>query len=143
MSTLRNSIDVKSLVKLEKYAGEEEQFQTFKWQLCIAVRVMNPDIAARLEWVEKHLQADFTMSRLDPPDKILSNEAYSLLALLCTDQALDFVQSAEENNGFEAWKHLCRARLLRSSVALLNQILEPKCPSMDAKMNIKNWQQKV
>lgn len=140
---ITNQIDLKSLLKLEKYAGEKEKFMGFKWQLYIAVRVMNPDLLTHLEWVEKHLDEDYRMSRQDAVSKELSSEAYTLLALLCTDQALEYVKSVEENNGFEAWKQLCRGRMLRSSVALLNQLLEPKCTSTDPRVNIRNWQKEV
>ena len=83
------------------------------------------------------------MSRQDARSKELSSEAYTLLALICTDQALEYVKSAEGNNGFEAWKQLCRGRMLRSSVALLNQLLEPKCTSTDPRVNIRSWQEEV
>ena len=88
---ITNSIDLKSLLKLEKYAGEKEKFKYFKWQLYVAVRVLNDGLLARLEWVEKHLDEDYTMIRLSPEDQVLSQEAYTLLALLCTDQALEYV----------------------------------------------------
>ena len=104
---------------------------------------MNPDLLTRLEYVVKHLDEDYRMSRQDAVSQELSSEAYTLLALLCTDQALEYVKSAEENNGFEAWKQLCRGRMLRSSVALLNQLLEPKCTSTDPRVNIRNLQKEV
>lgn len=140
---ITNSIDLKSLLKLEKYAGEKEKFKDFKWQLYVAVRVLHDGLLTRLEWVEKHLEEDYAMSRLDPADQALSTEAYTLLALLCTDQALEYVKAAEENNGFEAWKQLCKGRMLRSSVALLDQLLDPKCSSTDPRVNIRNWQGEV
>ena len=99
---------------------------------------MNPDLLARLEWVEKHLDEDYRMSRQDARSRELSSEAYALLALLCTDHALEYVMSAEENNGFEAWKQLYRGRVLRSSVAFLNQLLDPRCTSTDPRVKIRN-----
>ena len=104
---------------------------------------VNNGLLARLEWVEKHLDEDYAMIRLSPEDQVLSQEAYTLLALLCTDQALEYVKTAEENNGFDSWKQLCKSRMLRSSVALLNQLLDPKCSSTDPRVNIKNWQREV
>ena len=74
--------------------------------------MLNPDLLARLEWVERHVEEDFSISVLDPTDKVLSAEAYTLLALLRTDQALEHVKSAEKNNGFEAWRQLRRGRML-------------------------------
>ena len=134
---------MKSLLKLEKYASEKKKFMGFRWQLYIAVRVMSPDLLARLEWVEKHPDENYKMSRQDARSKEFSSEAYTLLALICTDQALEHVKSAEENNGFETWEQLCRGRMLRSSVALLNQLPEPTCTSTDPRVNIRSWQKEV
>ena len=94
-------------MKLEKYAGETEQFKDFKWQLYVAVRVLNTDLLARLEWVERHVEEDANIGVLSATHRALSAEKYTLLALLRIDQALEYVKSAEKNNGFEAWKQLC------------------------------------
>ena len=51
-----NAIDLKGLLKLEKYAGEKEKFKDFKWQLYLGVRVLSEDLLARLEWVERHVE---------------------------------------------------------------------------------------
>ena len=92
---IAGAINLKSLLKLEKYAGEKEKFQDFKWQFYVAVRVLSDGLLARLEWVERHLDEDYGMSRLSPSDQLMTQEAYTLLALLCTDQALEYVKAAE------------------------------------------------
>ena len=142
-SSVGDAINLKSLLKLERYAGEKEKFQDFKWQLYVAVRVLNAGLLTRMEWVEKHLDDDFKMENLSDEDKVLMQEAHTLLALLCTEQALEYVKAAEDNNGFDAWKQLCRGRILRSSVALLNQLLDPKMSSTDPRVNIRQWQREV
>ena len=78
---ITGAIDLRNLLKLEKYAGEKEKFQDFKWQLYVAVRVLNDGLLARLEYVEQHLEEDYAMSRLDPADQAWTSEAYTLLAL--------------------------------------------------------------
>ena len=140
---ITNSIDLESLPMLEKYAGDEEKFKDFKWQLYVVVRVLNDGLLARLKYVEQHLEEDYAMSRLDPTDQALTSEAYTLLALLCTDQALEDMKAAEEDNGFDVWKHLCKGRMTGSSVALLNQLHDPKCGSKVPRVNIRAWQHKV
>ena len=101
-----SAINLKSLLKLEKYAGEKEKFQDFKWQLYVAVRVLNDGLLARLEYVEQHLEEDYALSKLTAADQALSSEAYTLLALLCTDQAWEYGTAAEEKTRSRACTHV-------------------------------------
>ena len=45
---------------------------------------------------------DFTNEDLE-----LADQAHTLLALLCKDEACAHVRSAEEGNGYQAWQALC------------------------------------
>ena len=121
----------------QERAGEEEKFKAFKWQLYVAARALNAELLTRLEWVERNVEEDYSMSSLDGSGKVLSAEAYTLLALLRTDQTLEHAKPAGENDMFEAWKQVRTARTLRSSVALLHQLLDPKRASSDPRVNIK------
>ena len=75
----------------------------------------------------------------DCPWKIwnFSDQAYTLLALLCKDEAWAHVRSAE--NGYQAWQALLRARAARNATNLLNQLLEPTFTSPDPRINIRQW----
>ena len=138
-----STIGLKNLVKLEPYEGEKEKF-SFKWHLYVAVRLLNKELLPRMQFIEKHVERNYKLNLMSPEEQKLAEEAYTLLALTCRGAAEEYVKAAEENNGFEAWANLCRARSVRSSVALLNQlVLEPKLPSQDARINVKIWQKEV
>ena len=69
----------------------------------------------------------------------LSDQAYTLLALLCKDEACAYVRSAEDGNGYQAWQALLRARTARNATDLLNLLLEPTFTSADPRINIRQW----
>ena len=46
------------------------------------------------------MNQDFRKSQLSIEDLELSDQAYTLLALLCKDEACAYVRSAEDGNGF-------------------------------------------
>ena len=55
---------------------------------------------------EDNINQDFRKSRLSNEDLELSEQAYTLLALLCRDEASAYVRSAEDGNGYQAWQAL-------------------------------------
>ena len=49
------------------------------------------------------------------------------------------VAAAEEYNGFDAWRVLCRAYLARSSTVALSSLMYPKFAHNDARVNLQHW----
>ena len=39
-----------------------------------------------------------------------------------------------------AWRDLCRAKIVRSSTALIKKLMEPEFKSTDPRVNLKSWQ---
>ena len=72
-------------------------------------------------------------------DLELSDQAHTLLALLCKDEACAYVRSAEDGNGYQAWQALLRARTARNATNLLNQLMEPTFTSPDPRINLRQW----
>ena len=70
-------------------------------------------------------------------DLELSDQAYTLLALLCKDEACAYVIFAEDGNGHQAWQALLRERTARNATNHLNQLLEPTFTSPDPRINIR------
>ena len=85
------------------------------------------------------MNQDFRKSRLSIEDLELSDQAYTLLPLLCKDEACAYVRSAEDGNCYQAWQALLRARTDRNATNLLNQLLEPTFTSPDPRINIRQW----
>ena len=56
--------------------------------------------------IEDNMSQDFRTSRLSEEDLELSDQAYTLLALLRKDEACAYVRSAEDGNGYQAWQAL-------------------------------------
>ena len=75
--------------------------------------------------MEDNINQDFRKSRLSAGDLELSDQAYTLLALLCKDEACAYVRSAEDGTGCQAWQSILRARTARNATNFLNQLLEP------------------
>ena len=85
------------------------------------------------------MSQDFRKLRVSEEDLELSDQAYTLLALLCKDEACAYVRSAEDGNGYQAWQALLRARTARNATNLLNMLLEPTFTSPDPRINLLQW----
>ena len=89
--------------------------------------------------MEDNMNQDFRKSRLSNEDLELSDQAYTLVALLCKDEACAYVRSAEDGNGYQAWQALFRARTARNATNLLNQLLEQTFTSPDPRIHLRQW----
>ena len=72
----------------------------------------------------RKLKKDFRKSRVPIEDLDFSDQAFTLLALLCKDEACANVRSAEDGNGDQVWQALLRARTVRYATNLLNQLMQ-------------------
>ena len=106
-------IDTKSLLQVTPYHGDKASFLGWKWSFLIAVRAISKPLYEGLKKIEDNMNQDFRKSRLSTEDLELSAQAYTLLALLCKDEACAYVRSAEDGNGYQAWQALMRARTAR------------------------------
>ena len=136
-------IDMKSLLKLEPFSGKREEFGTFKWELYVALDILDPMLRTMMELVEKNPQREFLLKSFTEFEKQKAKDAYAILALTCKGTAAQYVRAAERSNGFDAWRSLCRKNQVRAQVALLNRLLHPQFESQDARMNLAQWQQEV
>ena len=121
------------------YHGDKANFLGWKWFFLIAVRAIIKQPYEGLEKIEDNINQDFRKSRLSAGDLELSDQAYTLLALLCKDEACAYARSAEDGNGYQACQALLRARTVRNATDLLNQLLEPTFTSRDPRINIRPW----
>ena len=123
MPSVTRLIDTKSLLQVTPYHGDKASFLGCKWSFLIAVRAISKPLHEGLKKIEDNINQDFRKSRLSAGDLELSDQAYTLLALLCKDEACAYVRSAEDGNGYQAWQALLRARTARNATNLLNQLL--------------------
>ena len=131
--------DMKSLLQVTPYRGDKASFLGWKWSFLIAVRAISEPLYEGLKKIEDNMNQDFRKSRLSNEDLELLEQMYTLLALLCKDEACACVRSAEDGNGYQAWQALLRARTARNATNVLNQLLEPKFPSPDPPINLRQW----
>ena len=103
------------------------------------VRAISKPLDEGLKKIEDNMNQDFRKIRLSIEDLELAGQAYTLLALLCKDQACACVRSAEDGNGYQAWQALLRARTARNATNFLNHLLQPTLSSPDPKINIRQW----
>ena len=55
------------------------------------------------------------MARQSVAERVTSDKLYSLLALVCKDEAASYVRTAEDDNGLQAWQAWLRATPLSKS----------------------------
>ena len=132
-------IDTKSLLQVTPHHGDKASFLSWKWSFLIAVRAIRKPLYEGLKKIEDNMNQDFRKSRLSNEDLELADQAYTLLALLCKDEACACVRSAGDGNGCQAWQALLRARTARNATNLLNQLLEPTFTSPDPRINLRQW----
>ena len=96
-------IDTKSVLQVTPYHGDKASFLGWKWSFLIAVRAISKPLYEGLRKIEDNMNQDFPKSRLSTEDLELSDQAHTLLALLCKDEACAYVRSAEDGNGYQAW----------------------------------------
>ena len=132
-------IDTKSLLQVTPYHGDKARFLGWKRSFLIAARAFSKPLYEGLKKIEDNMNQHFRKSRLSFGDLELSDQACTLLALLCKDEACAYVRSAEDGNGYQAWQALLRARTARNATNLLNQLLEPTFTSPDPRINLRQW----
>ena len=79
-------IDAKSLLQVTPYHGDKASFLGWKWSFLIGVRAISKPLYEGLKRIEDNMNQDFRKSRLSNEDVELSDQAYTLLALLCKDE---------------------------------------------------------
>ena len=124
-------IDTISLLQVTPYHGDTASFLSLKWSFLIAVRAISKPLYEGFKKIEDNMNEDFRQSRLANENLELADQAYTLLALLCRDEACAYVRSAEDGNGYQPWQAFLRARTARNATNLLNQLLEPTFTSAD------------
>ena len=99
-------IDTKNLLQVTPDHGVKASFLGWKWSFLIAVRAISKSLYEGFKQIEDNIHQDFRKSRFSIEDLELSDQAYTLLALLCKDEACANVRSAEDGNGYQAWQAL-------------------------------------
>ena len=120
-------ISTKSLLQVTPYHGDKESFLDWKWSFLIAVRAISKPLHDGLKNIEDNMNQDFRKSRLSIEDLELSDQAYTLSALLFKDEACACVRSAEDGNGCQAWQASSECDKPLESVAGTNiHVTRPK-----------------
>ena len=85
-------IDTKSLLQVTPYHGDKASVLGWKWSFLIAVRAISKPLHEGFKKIEDNRNQDFQKSRVSVGDLELSVQAYTLLALLCTDEPCAYVR---------------------------------------------------
>ena len=91
-------IDTKSSLQVTPNHGDKASFVGWKWSFLTAVRAISKTLYEVLKKIEDNMNQDFRQSRLSIEDLELADQAYTLSALLCKDEACACVRSAEDGN---------------------------------------------
>ena len=71
--------------------------------MLIIVRAISKQLHDGLQNFDDNMNQDFRKSRLSIDDLELSDQRYTLLALLCEDESCADVRSDEDRIGYRAW----------------------------------------
>ena len=132
-------MDTKGVMKMETYHGEKEKFSDFKWSFYLLCRSIDPGLADCLKHIERNLQKDYSLRFLSDAEKDLAEMAYMILGMSCKEDAREYVETAEDSNGFEVWRVLCESKQVRTASALMQNLTEPTFTSSDPRWNLKTW----
>ena len=85
-------IDTKSLLQVTPYHGDKSSFLGWKWSFLTAVRAISKPLHEGFKKTEDNMNQGFRISRWSNDDLELADQAYTLLALLCKDEACAHVR---------------------------------------------------
>ena len=105
-ASVTSLIDTKKLLQVTPYHGDKASFLGWKGSFLIAVRAISKPVYEGLKKIEDNMHQDFRKSRLSNEDLELSDQACTLSALLCKDEACACVRSAEDGHGYQTWSPL-------------------------------------
>jgi hypothetical protein len=63
-------IDMKNILRLEPFSGKKEEFETFKWEMYVALSILDSNLRRMLEVVEKERDRDFPLRSLMPDEQV-------------------------------------------------------------------------
>ena len=112
-------IDTKSLLQLTPYHGDKASFLGWKWSFLIASKPLHEGFKK----IEDNMNQDFRTSRLSVGYLELSDQAYTLLALFCKDEACAYVRSAEDGNGYSSMASLLESTNSSECTKLLESVV--------------------
>ena len=133
-------IDTKSLLEVTPFQGDKASFLGWKFSFWTAVTAISEPLHEGLEKIEDNINQDSRSSRLPTGHLELSDQAYTLLAFHCKDEACASVRSAEDGIGNQAWQVLLRARTARNATNFSIQLLEPKFTSRGPRITFRRWE---
>ena len=110
-SPLAKAVDLRGMLKCEEFSGNKEGFQDWKRTFYSTVDLVNPQWAVKAKSVEKDLEMKVPLSSMTMEERADASGLYTFLLHLCKADAATRIAGAEEYNGFEAWRLLCRAYL--------------------------------
>ena len=80
-------IDTKSLLQVTPYHGDKAIFLSWKRSFLTAVPAISEPLYEGFKKIEVNMNQDFRKSRLSNEDLELADQAYTLSALFCKDEA--------------------------------------------------------
>ena len=138
-SPLSRAVDLRGMLKCEEFTGGKETFPDWKRTLYSTVDLVNPQWAVKAKQIEKNLDQEVKLASMTTEERAEAGGFYTFLVHLCKNEAATKVAAAEEYNGYEAWRHLCRAYLARSTTVALSSLMYPKIFSPDPRVNLAAW----
>ena len=102
-------------------------FPEWAWQFKQYIRAIDSEMCNMLEEVESELQTEVLLGNMTPDAQNQAKKLFALLTTLLRERPLQLLRSAEQGNGFEAWRLLTTTLAPASksrSLALLGAIAQ-------------------
>ena len=100
-----------------------------------------PLLATACKTIEADTKRKIRLAVLPVQQVWLAKTLNRFLLAKCKGDAATRVQSAEEDNGFEAWRLLCDNKLPKSATAAFNALMNPTFSSQDPRICLQQWDQ--
>eukprot|EP00971_Amphidinium_carterae_P127216 2521005-Amphidinium_carterae.1 len=97
-SDITRLINTKGILDVKPYNGDKVAFQEWKWHFLIALRAISKPLHDALKRVEDNIGQYWSLARQSEQERNVAEQLYTVLALLCKDDAMQYVRGAEEGN---------------------------------------------
>ncbi len=146
----RNLLDTRVLGKPPVFTGEagdgKVTWEEFSFILKSYVGIMSTEMVTDMDVIEANLNTDMNNSGLPAPTESLSRTLFYILVMLTKAEPLALVRKAGTQQGYEAWRCLCRRYqpdTVGRHMGVLQGVLSPELSATNFMADLVSWENRV
>ena len=125
-------VDIKIIGKPERFTGRYEDWSDFKFKLVNYMTAIDLNYRLELEHVSTTLTEIIETALSTDDQRMRSASLYTVLASICTGEALKICKKVRSGSGFEIFRLMCKKYepiLGSRAIAVLQHIIIPEFPN--------------